>query len=61
MNCYNLNMYNSNSTIDINYKDILELPVRYPQYVIQRPLSNEYLFYHVPGKQFYNYFKADKQ
>lgn len=60
MSCYNLNMYDSTSTRLISYDEILDLPVRYPEYVIQRPLANEYLFYKVPNKKFYNYSKADK-
>lgn len=59
MKCCNLNMYTPDMTTTISYSQILDLPVKYPEYVIQRPLANEYLFYHVPGKKFYNYNKFD--
>lgn len=55
----NLNMYDSTMIKNISYDEILDLPVRYPDYVIQRPLADEYLFYTTPGKRFYNYFKSD--
>lgn len=54
---HNLNIYRQNDIIDICYDDVLNLPVRYPEYIIQRPLADEYLFYKVPNKKFYNYFK----
>ena len=52
-------MYTPEMTKTISYSEILNLPVRYPEYVIQRPLADEYLFYKVPGKKFYNYSKFD--
>lgn len=57
MPCQYLNVYNENDVLNISYDSILELPVRYPQFVIKRPLGDEYLFYYVPGKKFYNYIK----
>lgn len=54
----NLNLYDSSMTKLVSYDDILQLPVRYPEYVIQRPLADEFLFYHTPNLRFYNYFKA---
>lgn len=56
---YNLNAYPECSIRNVSYDDILDLPVVYPEYVIQRPLADHYLFYHVPGKKFMNYTKID--
>lgn len=57
---YNLNVYTSKSIKNVDYETILNLPIRYPEFVIVRPLADEYLFYSVPGKRFGNYNKLDK-
>lgn len=54
---YNLNAYNSQQIIEVDYNAILDLPVKYPEFKIQRPLANDYLFYSIPNKTLYNYFK----
>lgn len=61
MSCinYNLDCYQPSEIRDISYDTILNLPIRYPEFKIIRPITDQALFYNLgDGRKFRNYNKC---